>query len=540
MDFNDVLSNPAAVIDNGSGVIKAGFAGEEQPRCFFSSFVGRPKHSRIMAGAVEGDKFIGKRAQELRGLLRVKYPMEHGIVTDWDDMEMIWQYIYSEELKVGSEEQPVLLTEAPLNPRQHREQTAAVFFDTFNVPALFMSIQAVLALYASGRTTGIVLDSGDGVTHAVPVYEGFSMPNAIRRVDIAGRDVTDHLQLLLRKSGTALHTSAEREIVRIIKEKACYIALNPSKEEKDASAKYDDFELPDGNIIKLGVERFRAPEILFTPDLVGLEYPGVHQLVVDCISKADMDVRKSLYANIVLSGGSTLCRGFGDRLLNEVKKLTLRDMKIKIFAPPERKWSTWIGGSILASLSTFKKMWVSAEEYQEDPDVIHKKMSSSGSLFCLLPAFSRSFSASTFSRNELSPKIAGLVQSISSLTLLETNALVQALKTELNIKDAAPIMQQMILPTAAASAPVIATAEEAPQEKPQEKTEFTIKLEKVDATAKAKVIKEIKTLNPTMTLVDAKKFVESVPKVLKENVPKEEAEKLKKALETAGATVILE
>ncbi|KAI9015056.1 actin-related protein [Gaertneriomyces semiglobifer] len=373
MEFEDVLTNQPVVIDNGSGVIKAGFAGDDQPKCYFSSFVGRPKHLRVMAGAVEGDTFIGRKAQELRGLLRIKYPMEHGIVTDWADMEKIWSFVYEEELKILSEEHPVLLTEAPLNPRSNRDQAAQILFETFNVPALFMSIQAVLALYASGRTTGIVLDVGDGATHAVPVYEGFTMPNAVRRVDVAGRDVTDHLQLLLRKSGHTFHTSAEKEVVRIIKEKACYIALNPAKEEKEAGGKYDDFILPDGNVIKLGPERFRAPEIMFHPEQIGLEYSGVHQVVVDSINKADMDLRKSLYSNIVLSGGSTLCRGFGDRLLHEVKRLALKDVKIKIYAPPERKYSTWIGGSILASLSTFKKMWVSAEEYQEDPDIIHKR-----------------------------------------------------------------------------------------------------------------------------------------------------------------------
>ncbi|CAO3610187.1 unnamed protein product [Cunninghamella echinulata] len=359
--------------DDGSGVIKAGFAGEEQPKCFFPSLVGRPKHVRIMAGAVEGDTFIGRKAQELRGLLKIRYPLKHGIVTDWEDMERIWQYIYTDELKTLSEEHPVLLTEAPLNPRSNRDNAAQIFFETFNVPALFTSIQAVLSLYSSGRTTGIVLDSGDGVTHSVPVYEGFAVPHAIRRIDIAGRDVTEYLQLLLRKSGYNFHTTAEKEVVRIIKEKTCYVALNPAKEEKDTSGKMDDFMLPDGNIIKLGAERFRAPEILFQPELIGEEYPGIHQTIVDCISRADLDLRKSLYSNIVLSGGSTLCKGFGERLLSEIKRLALKDIKIKIYAPPERKYSTWIGGSILASLSTFKKMWVSAEEYQEDPDIIHKK-----------------------------------------------------------------------------------------------------------------------------------------------------------------------
>ncbi|KAG4300614.1 hypothetical protein PCANB_003089 [Pneumocystis canis] len=383
MEFHDVLTNQPICIDNGSGIIKAGFAGEDQPKSFFPSYVGRPKHIRIMAGAIEGDVFIGNKSQELRGLLKIKYPIEHGIVVDWDDMERIWQFIYTEELKTVSEEHPVLLTEAPLNPRTNRDQAAQIFFETFNVPALFTSIQAVLSLYASGRTTGVVLDSGDGVTHAVPIYEGFAMPSAIRRIDIAGRDVTEYLQLLLRKSGTVFCTSAEKEIVRTIKEKCSYVALDPRKEEKEwigisitggqNHPKGEEFKLPDGNVLRLGAERFRAPEILFDPEIIGSEYSGIHQVVVDAISRVDLDLRKSLFGNIVLSGGSTLTRGFGDRLLSEIRRLAVKDMKIKIFAPPERKYSTWIGGSILASLSTFRKMWVSAEEYQEDPDIIHRK-----------------------------------------------------------------------------------------------------------------------------------------------------------------------
>ncbi|EJD47684.1 actin-related protein [Auricularia subglabra TFB-10046 SS5] len=374
-EYDDVLTNQPVVIDNGSGTIKAGFAGQDHPKCFFPSFVGRPKHTRVLAGALEGDVFIGRRAQEFRGLLKIRYPMEHGIVVDWDDMERVWSWVYSEELGTLSEEHPVLLTEAPLNPRRNRELTAQIFFDTFNVPAMYMSVQAVLALYSSGRTTGIVLDSGDGVTHAVPVFEGFSMPHAIRRVDVAGRDVTDYLQLLLRKAGHHLHTTAEREVVRTIKEKTCYVALSPGKEEKETQGRSESFTLPDGRAVQLGAERFRAPEILFNPELIGEEYAGVHQVVVDSINRVDLDLRKSLFSNVILSGGSTLYQGYGARLLNEVKKLALKDVKIKIYAPPERKYSTWIGGSILAGLNTFKKMCVTAEEYQEDPDIIHKKIS---------------------------------------------------------------------------------------------------------------------------------------------------------------------
>ncbi|CAO1622824.1 unnamed protein product [Parajaminaea phylloscopi] len=375
-EFDDVLTNQPVVIDNGSGTLKAGFAGSSLPTCYFPSCVGRPKHERCMAGAVEGDMFIGRRAQELRGLLKVKYPVEHGVITDWEDMERIWAWTYSEELRTLSEEHPVLLTEAPLNPRTNRETAAQIFFETFNVPALFTSVQAVLSLYSSGRTTGLVLDSGDGVTHSVPVFEGFSLPHAIRRIDLAGRDVTEQLQLLMRTAGYDMRTSAEKEVVRGLKEEGCYVrsasASGSGSSSKDDIVRPEEFKLPDGNVIKLGAERHLAPEILFNPELIGSEYPGVHQLVVDSINRADLDLRKNLFSNVVLSGGTTLMKGFGDRLLAEVKRLALRDMKIKIYAPPERKYSVWIGGSILASLSTFKKMWVSAEEYAEDADAIFK------------------------------------------------------------------------------------------------------------------------------------------------------------------------
>lgn len=152
---------------------------------------------------------------------------------------------------------PVLLTEPPLNPRSNRDTAAQILFETFNVPALYTSIQAVLSLYASGRTTGIVLDAGDGVSHAVPVYEGFAMPSSIRRIDVAGRDVTEHMQTLLRKAGYVFHTSAEKEVVRIIKEKVSYVAADPKREEKEwagvklGDGKVVEYALPDGNKIKV-------------------------------------------------------------------------------------------------------------------------------------------------------------------------------------------------------------------------------------------------------------------------------------------------
>lgn len=374
MESYTVLANQPLVIDNGSGIIKAGFAGDQQPKCKFPNYVGRPKHIRVMAGALEGELFIGPKAEEHRGLLSIKYPMEHGIITEWNDMEKIWDYIYSkEQLHTFSEEHPVLLTEAPLNPRRNRERAAEIFFETFNVPALYISLQAVLSLYATGRTTGVVLDSGDGVTHAVPIYEGYAMPHSIIRSDIAGRDVSKYLRLLLRKEGYDFHTTAEFEIVKGLKENVCYLATSPLKEESLETEKVQ-YQLPDGQVIDVGSSKYRAPELLFRPDLVGEEYPGIHEVLTSAIQRSDIDLRKMLYSNVVLSGGSTMFKGFGDRLLNEMRQLAPKNTKIRISAPQERLISTWIGGSILASLDTFKKIWVSKKEYDNDgAKIIHRK-----------------------------------------------------------------------------------------------------------------------------------------------------------------------
>ena len=258
--MTDSLHNAPIVLDNGSGTIRAGFAGDDLPKCYFPSFVGRPKHLRVLAGALEGEVFIGqKAATELRGLLKIRYPLEHGIVTDWDDMEKIWQHIYTDELKTLSEEHPVLLTEAPLNPRANRDTAAQILFETFNVPAFYVSVQAVLSLYSSGRTTGVVFDSGDGVSHVVPIYEGFSLPHAVQRLDLAGRDLTGQLVKNLTERGYQFTTTAEHEIVRDIKEKLCYVALDFNQEldlAAKSSALEKNYELPDGQIITIGNERY--------------------------------------------------------------------------------------------------------------------------------------------------------------------------------------------------------------------------------------------------------------------------------------------
>lgn len=241
-----------------------------------------------------------------------------------------------------------------------------------------------MSLYAAGRTTGLVTDSGDGVSHTVPVFDGYSIPHAIFRMDIAGRRLTSYVQKLMQEvAGENLTSSSELEVVKNIKETLCFVSdkletYTNNCNEADSSSTHDQaYTMPDKRVINVpGKVRFGGPELLFQPNLDGLTCDGLQKITHKSIMDSDVDVRKDLCKNIILSGGSTMFNGIQDRLKHELEGLLPPGSDVRIVAEPTRKFSVWRGASTLSSLSSFEESWVSKADYEEHGfNVVQRKCS---------------------------------------------------------------------------------------------------------------------------------------------------------------------
>jgi len=385
-----IPSNKVIVCDNGTGFVKTGFAGANFPAAIFPSMVGRPmlRSEEKVENVQLKDIMVGDEAAKLRNMLQITYPIDNGIIRNWDDMQYVWDYTFYDKLKVNPSECKIMLTEAPMNPTQNRKKMIEVMFEKYGFRSCYIAIQAVLTLYAQGLLTGVVVDSGDGVTHIVPVYEGFSLPHLTKRLDVAGRDVTRYLIKLLLLRGYAFNRTADFETVRQMKEQLCYVGYDLELEKRlslETTVLVKTYTLPDGRVIRIGGERFEAPEVLFQPHLIDVEGGGMADQLFDCINKADVDTRPEFYNHIVLSGGSTMYPGLPSRLEKEIRRLYLEKVlrgnqvqmakfKCRIEDPPRRKHMVFLGGAVLAEIMKDKDhFWMNKHEYEEQGENVLKK-----------------------------------------------------------------------------------------------------------------------------------------------------------------------
>lgn len=378
------MSRPPVICDTGTGVIKAGLAGEQEPSVQLPNLLGRPvmRADGMIAGQVE-DLMIGDEANAARSVLQLSRPIQNGVVKDWEGMEAVWDYTFKKLGIVNPADHKVLQTEAALNPSRNREKMVEIMFEKYGFAGVNVSVQAILALNSRGLQSGFVVDSGDGVTHLVPVTEGYLEPALVQRVNLAGRHVTEQLMKLLVGQGHPLNSTTDFETVREVKQKLCYVAYDPEAEKKlarETTLVDRQYVLPDSRTMRVGAERFMAPEILFNPALAGHgDADGLADLVFNTIRKSDIHVQKDYFQQILLSGGTTMFPGMSSRLEKDLKALYLKNVlrgdtsraskfRVHVEDPPHRQHMVFLGASIMADAyeqQANSRFWISRQEYQD-------------------------------------------------------------------------------------------------------------------------------------------------------------------------------
>lgn len=367
------MNATVVVFDCGSSYIRSGFSIDDEPTSIMPSYI--TELNADIGVQNKRKSYIGAAAQNLRGIMKLECPIHRGIITNWDEMEQIWDYCFHNELGIYPQSHPILLTEVANNPRANRERLTQIMFEKFNVPAMYLALDAILALFSMGRLTGLSLVSGDGLTSIVPIYEGYSIKYGIETLELAGSDLTQYLSKLTNQYDHKL--SNHKEILRDLKETECYVAQNFKREMQEFASRpslQTIFPLGDGTILNLGSERIACPEALFDPSVLGTYDVGIPEYVMKSIRKCDSLLHRDLFSKIVLAGGNTLFPGFAERLKNEVVQLAPRDMSVRVLASERRINNVWTGGAILSSLSTFHQMYINNWEYYErGPHIVNIK-----------------------------------------------------------------------------------------------------------------------------------------------------------------------
>ena len=373
------MYNPKTiVIDNGSSSCKAGFAGDDDPTAVVPSTVGCLRYLSFFPGGPKIDNYVGDDAYSSLRILALNYPIKHGEIWNYNHMEDIWNHIFFKKLHVDPSEYTVILSTALKSSRFQREKMIQVMFETFNVPSFYLSSQPLLSLYSFARLTGLVAEIGAGVSQFAPVSNCKGIDAGYMKNMIGGSDIDNYLEQSLKECDFIKDNSIldyeKQQMIRDIKEKHCYVSLDYNAELHNPSKNDVSYALPDNKSITLGSERFRCPEILFNPQINGFEFDGIAQTIVKSIQQCEIDEQSNLYANILLAGGTTLLEGFQERIEKDIVRLAPPNMNVKVVASPDRRYATWIGGSVLGCITAFHQMVITRSEYDDvGPPVIYGK-----------------------------------------------------------------------------------------------------------------------------------------------------------------------
>jgi len=375
------VSSHNVVIDHGTNTCKAGFSTEDIPQSVIPTLVGHGRHKGAMAALGLKETYVGSQAQNLRGILSISHPIRQGVVQSWDDMEAIWDHIYSKELDILPTDIPALLTQPPLVSSTDEATMTEIMMEKLQVPAMYLANKSVMSLYGGGQMTGIAIDSGHDTTYIVPSYQGKPIQDASLILKVGGKQITEHLMSLLvngkysfpddnfllwrKKKKTKFTVSSRKEIIREMKEQYCFVSTSYNSDVEDTIYPEESIRLPDGNMIVMGKEKFLGPEILFQPSLASKKTCGLGDLVYYSLMKCDEGLRSELVNNITLSGGNTKFPGMDKRLSIELAKHLPEKTSIKVKALPNRELLGWIGGARLSNLSSFQRFWLTKADYLE-------------------------------------------------------------------------------------------------------------------------------------------------------------------------------
>mmetsp|Transcript_6795 Transcript_6795/g.7756 ORF Transcript_6795/g.7756 Transcript_6795/m.7756 type:complete len:378 (-) Transcript_6795:319-1452(-) len=373
--YDDEQSSPL-VFDVGTSMTKAGFCGDDIARVVFPTIVGTVKKLGVMIGQSNQSTYVGDEAISRRGILNLKYPMHAGLVQNWDELEKVWHHTFYNELRLSPEDQPLVVVQNLLTPAATQERIITLMFEQFNVPAFYTSSSAGLSLIGTGRTTGLVVEIGAGANLTVPVYEGMPLTHLAKSMNIAGETITDYLVKLLSETYPNLTDASEKRLINELKESIGRVALDYEIEIErvEEESLETPFELPDGSILNCKTEHFRCAEPLFKPSLIGLDTPGIAEVVQKIIESCDADILDDM-RSICLAGGCTMLQGFDARLLKELNAGRVQRKQFEVLETDiERIYLPFYGASIVGSISTFKGMWITKEEYDESgPSIVHRK-----------------------------------------------------------------------------------------------------------------------------------------------------------------------